>query len=74
MTIITFENIPKARLLAIRARLKLELKVPEFAQSGTGAITLRGCRSLGFKGRTRKQAIKFINNLILVELGWEEEK
>ena len=74
MTIITFENIPKARLLAIRARLKLELKVPEFAQSGTGAITLRGCRSLGVKGRTRKQALKFINNLILVELGWEEEK
>ena len=74
MTIITFENIPKARLLAIRARLKLELKVPEFAQSGTGAITLRGCRSRGFKGRIRQQAIKFINNLILVELGWEEEK
>ena len=74
MTIITGENIPKARLLAIRARLKLELKVPEFAQSGSGAITLRGCRNLGFKGRTRKQALKFINNLILVELGWEEEK
>ena len=74
MTIITGENIPKAQLLVIRSRLKLALKVPEFAQSGSGAITLRGCRSLGFKGRTRKQALKFINNLILVELGWEEEK
>jgi len=61
---LTGEQIPKAQLLIIRSRLKLELKIPEFAKGGTGANTLRGCRNLGFEGKTRKQAFAWINNKI----------
>ena len=64
MTILTGDQIPKAQLLIIRSRLKLELKIPDFAKGGTGAVTLKGCRNLGFTGKTRKQALKWINNLI----------
>jgi hypothetical protein len=57
-------DVEQARLLVIRSRLRLELKIPEFAKGGTGAHTLRGCRNLGFNGRTRKQALDWINGLI----------
>ena len=68
MTILTGDQIPKAQLLIIRSRLKLELKFPEFAIGRTPAMTLRGCRSLGFKGKTRKQALAWINNKIEEEV------
>lgn len=64
MTILTGNQIAKAQLLIIRSRLKLELKIPDFAQGGTGAMTLVGCRNLGFQGRTRKQALVWISNKI----------
>ena len=64
MTILTGDQIGKAQLLIIRKRLQLELQIPEFAKGGNGAMTLQGCRNLGFKGKTRKQALKWINTLI----------
>lgn len=64
MTILTGDQIGKAQLLIIRKRLELELKFPEFATGRTPAMTLQGCRNLGFKGKTRKQALKWINTLI----------
>jgi len=68
MTILTGDQIPKAQLLIIRSRLKLELKIPEFAKGGTGTMTLQGCRNLGFTGKTRKQALAWINNKIEEEV------
>ena len=64
MTILTGNQIGKAQLLIIRKRLQLELAFPEFATGQTPAMTLRSCRNLGFKGKTRKQALKWINTLI----------
>ena len=64
MTILTGDQIGKAQLLIIRKRLQLELAFPEFATGQTPAMTLQGCRNLGFKGNTRKQALKWINTLI----------
>ncbi len=64
MTILVGDQIQKAQLLILRKRLQLELKIPDFAKGGTGAMTLKGCRNLGFEGKTRKQALKWINNLI----------
>ena len=49
-------------------RLKLELKIPDFAKGGTGAMTLKGCRNLGFTGKTRKQALAWINHKIEEEV------
>ena len=68
MTILTGDQIPKAQLLIIRSRLKLELKFPEFATGRTPAMTLKGCRNLGFTGKTRKQALAWINNKIEEEV------
>ena len=64
MTMLVGEQIEQARLLVIRSRLRMELAIPEFAKGSTGAHTLRGCRNLGFNGRTRKQALDWINGLI----------
>ena len=64
MTILTGEQIPKAQLLIIRKRLEIELKFPEFTKGWAGALTLRSCKQRGFDGRTRKQAMIWINNKI----------
>jgi len=64
---LTGENINRFSVHVLRKRLELELKFPEFTKGRTGLATLRGCRALGFDGRTRKQALAWINEKIDAE-------
>ena len=62
------ENINKVGVLVLRKRLEMELKFPEFTKGRTGLATMRGCRAIGFDGRTRKEAMAWINNKIEEEI------
>ena len=65
---LTGENINKFGVLVLRKRLEMELKFPEFTKGRTGLATMRGCRAIGFDGRTRKEAMAWINNKIEEEI------
>ena len=61
---LTGENINRYGVLVLRKRLEMELKFPDFTKGRTGLATMRGCRAIGFDGRTRKEALVWINNKI----------
>lgn len=46
-------------LRTLRARLKLEIKFPEFRKSRAGLFTMRSAKGWGFKG-SRKQILSQI--------------
>jgi hypothetical protein len=57
MTMLTDQNqIYRYGLAVLRHRLKLEIKLPMWAVKST----LDSARKVGFIGRTRKQALKFV--------------
>ena len=64
---LTGENINRFSVHVLRVRLELELQFPEFTKGRTGLATMRGCRARGFEGRTRKQALAWINEKIDAE-------
>lgn len=47
-------------LIALKTRLKLEIKVPLFAEGSTGRETMRAAKGWGFKQRTRVQVLAAI--------------
>jgi len=60
-------DMERYRLLVLQKRLQMELKFPEWASSPTGRFTMRSAKSLeGFNGRTRKDALAFVTNLLEV--------
>ncbi len=60
------EHIERYGLLVLQKRLKMELTFPEWANSPSGKQSMRSARNLGFPGRTRKQALSFVNDLLEV--------
>ena len=60
------EHIERYGILVLKKRLEAELKFPEWASSPAGRITMRSVKSLGFPGRTRKQALAFVTDLLEV--------
>ena len=61
----TPDQIYRYGLAVLRHRLKLELRMPIWRIKST----LDSARRIGFKGRTRKQALAFV--LQLEEKAWE---
>ena len=60
------EAIERYGILVLKKRLEAELKFPEWASSPAGTMTMRSVKSLGFPGRTRKQALEFVTELLEV--------
>ena len=60
------EHIERYGILVLQKRLEMELKFPEWASGPAGRITMRSVKNLGFPGRTRKQALKFVTDLLEV--------
>ena len=60
------EHIERYGILVLKKRLEMELKFPEWASTSAGTITMRSVRNLGFPGRTRKQALSFVTDLLEV--------
>lgn len=60
------EHIERYGILVLKKRLEMEIKFPEWASSPAGRITMRSVKSLGFPGRTRKQALDFVTCLLEV--------
>ena len=60
------EHIERYGILVLKKRLEMELKFPEWASSPAGTLTMRSARNLGFPGRTRKQALHFVTDLLEV--------
>ena len=54
------QDIQMFGLLSLRKRLEIEIKLPRFADR----MTMVGCRNLGYTGRTRKNALIWINGLL----------
>jgi hypothetical protein len=66
MTMLTTpDQIHRYGLAVLRHRLKLELKMPIWRVKST----LDSARRVGFKGRTRKEALAFV--LQLEAVAWE---
>ena len=60
------EAIERYGNLVLKKRLEAELKFPEWASGPAGRVTMRSVKSLGFPGRTRKQALEFVTELLEV--------
>ena len=58
------EHIERYGILVLQKRLEMELKFPEWASGPAGRITMRSVKNLGFPGRTRKQALEFVTDLL----------
>ena len=54
--------------LVLRARLRLELKVPAFARGGSGRSTMLALHARGFKGRTRAEALLWLDREIAARM------
>lgn len=65
-TIIDKLQIKLFTLYTLRKRLELEIKVPGFAKSRTGTLTMQAVKSRGGP-RTRPAALTWINGLIQQE-------
>ena len=60
-------DMERYRLLVLQKRLQMELNFPEWASSPTSRYTMMSANSLeGVKGRTRKDALAFVTNLLEV--------
>ena len=59
MMITGMQRIDLARLYTLRKRVELEIKL-----KAPQPITMRACQQHGFKGKTRKKALTFINTII----------
>ena len=67
MTMLTNpKHIERYGILVLKKRLEMELKFPEWASSPAGTQTMRSAKNLGFPGRTRKQALSFVTDLLEV--------
>tara|TARA_Y100000294_G_scaffold36575_1_gene32039 strand:- start:512 stop:769 length:258 start_codon:yes stop_codon:yes gene_type:complete len=59
-TMLTGVHIDLYRLMSIQKALKLELTTP---LRGRGSL-IKACQSLGFEGRTKKKALKWVTEQI----------
>ena len=60
------EAIERYGILVLKKRLEMELAFPEWASGPAGRMTMRSVKSLGFPGRTRKQALSYVTELLEV--------
>lgn len=60
------EHIERYGILVLKKRLEMELKFPEWASSPSGRSTMMSVKNLGFPGRTRKQALSYVTDLLEV--------
>ena len=60
VTTLTGVHIKKYGLLVLRSRLKLEIDTGMTSRFNS----LHACKRMGFEGRTRKQALKWLNEFI----------
>lgn len=64
---IVIDNPDRRRiaLMVLHHRLKLEIKFKWMTEGGDGRFTMQSVKGWGFKGRTRKQALEWVDEQLL---------